>query len=101
MLLSATGNISMILMYFAVFAIIIYFFMIRPDRTRKKAQEELYASMHPGDTVITNSGFYGVIILIEDDLVIVEFGNNRNCRIPMKKEAIASVESPKLKSDEA
>ena len=38
------------------------------------------------------SGFYGVLIDITDDDVIVEFGSNRNCRIPMKKSAIQEVE---------
>ena len=41
-----------------------------------------------------NSGFYGVIIDITDDTVIVEFGSNKNCRIPMQKAAIAQVEKP-------
>ncbi len=27
-------------------------------------------------------------------MVIVEFGNNKNCRIPMYKEAIVEVEKP-------
>ena len=27
-----------------------------------------------------------------DEDVIVEFGNNKNCRIPMRKQAIAEVE---------
>ena len=45
-----------------------------------------------GDTALTTSGFYGVIIDITDDDVIVEFGNNKNCRIPMQKAAIAQVE---------
>ena len=45
-----------------------------------------------GDTVLTTSGFYGTIIDIQDDTVIVEFGNNKNCRIPMQKAAIADVE---------
>ena len=36
----------------------------------------------------------GTIIDINDDMVIVEFGNNRNCRIPMVKEAIVEVEKP-------
>ena len=47
-----------------------------------------------GDIVLTTSGFYGTIIDIQDDTVIVEFGNNRNCRIPMQKAAIAVVERP-------
>ena len=37
-------------------------------------------------------GFYGVLIDISDDTVIVEFGNNKNCRVPMQKAAIAQVE---------
>ena len=47
-----------------------------------------------GDTVLTTAGFYGTIIDIVDDTVIVEFGNNKNCRISMQKKAIAQVEKP-------
>ena len=52
----------------------------------------MLAAMEVGDTVVTTSGFYGVLINITDEDVIVEFGNNRNCRIPMRKSAIAEVE---------
>ena len=36
----------------------------------------------------------GTIDYITDDTVIVEFGSNKNCRIPMQKAAIAQVEKP-------
>ncbi len=52
----------------------------------------MLADLEVGDTVLTTSGFYGVIIDITDGDVIVEFGSNRNCRIPMQKAAIAQVE---------
>ena len=52
----------------------------------------MIASMEVGDSVLTTSGFYGVVIDINDSDVIVEFGSNRNCRIPMQKAAIAQVE---------
>ena len=29
-----------------------------------------------------------------DEIVVVEFGSNKNCRIPMKKAAIVEVEKP-------
>lgn len=45
-----------------------------------------------GDTVLTTSGFYGVIIDIQENDIIVEFGNNKNCRIPMQKAAVAQIE---------
>ena len=56
--------------------------------------EELLESVAVGDTILTSSGFYGVIIDMTDDTVIVEFGNNKNCRIPMQKAAIIQVEKP-------
>ena len=42
----------------------------------------------------TTSGFYGVIINMTEEDVVVEFGNNKNCRIPMAKSAITKVEKP-------
>jgi preprotein translocase subunit YajC len=47
-----------------------------------------------GDYVLTTAGFYGVVIDINDDTVIVEFGNNKNCRIPMQRNAITNIEKP-------
>ena len=69
-------------------------FMMRPQKKEQKRIQAMLASMEVGDTALTTSGFYGVIIDITDDDVIVEFGNNKNCRIPMQKAAIAQIEKP-------
>ena len=80
---------------YAVFLIgLMYFIAIRPQNKEKKRMAELLASVAVGDSVLTSSGFYGVIIDMTDDTVIVEFGNNKNCRIPMQKSAIVQVEKP-------
>lgn len=81
-----------IVIYLVIFGAIVYFLMIRPQRRQKKQQEEKMTSMEPGDSVLTTSGFYGTIVAINGDTVIVEFGNNKNCRIPMSKQAISQVE---------
>ena len=52
----------------------------------------MLADLRVGDCVLTTSGFYGVVIDISDDTLIVEFGSNKNCRIPMQKSAVAQVE---------
>ena len=75
---------------------IMYFLMIRPQKKEKKRMQELLASVAIGDSVLTSSGMYGVIIDMTDDTVIVEFGSNKNCRIPMRKDAIVQVEKPEL-----
>ena len=72
----------------------IYFAMVRPQQKERKKMSELMSSLEVGDYVQTTGGFFGVIIDITDDTVIVEFGNNKNCRIPMTKTAIAQVEKP-------
>lgn len=72
----------------------LWWFMMRPQKKEQKRIQAMLASMEVGDTALTTSGFYGVIIDITDDDVIVEFGNNKNCRIPMQKDAIAQIEKP-------
>ena len=71
-----------------------YFAMIRPQQKEEKKKALMLNELAVGDTVLTTSGFYGTIIDISDDTVIVEFGNNKNCRIPMQKSAVAVVEKP-------
>ena len=72
----------------------LWFFMMRPQRKEQARMKEMVANMEIGDTVLTTSGFYGVIIDITEEDVIVEFGSNKNCRIPMRKAAIAQIEKP-------
>ena len=85
------GGLSMILIFVAVIAIM-YFLMIRPQKKEQKRLSSMINEMEVGDAVVTTSGFYGIVIDITEEDVVVEFGNNRNCRIPMKKAAITQVE---------
>ena len=64
----------------------------RGKKKEEKKAREMQDSVKAGDSITTTSGFYGVVLDVVDDTVIVEFGNNKNCRIPMMKSAIAQVE---------
>lgn len=88
---SGTGGIVMII-YIVLIVAFFYFFMIRPQKKEQKNKNAMLAQLEVGDSVLTSSGFYGMVIDISDDTVIVEFGNNKNCRIPMQKNAIVQVE---------
>ena len=85
--------LSVIVIYVVLFGGL-WWFMMRPQKKEQKRIQAMLASMEVGDTALTTGGFYGVIIDITDDDVIVEFGNNKNCRIPMQKAAIAQIEKP-------
>ena len=71
---------------------IMYFLMLRPQKKEQKRLQAMLNDMEVGDSIVTTGGFYGVIIDMTEEDVIVEFGNNKNCRIPMRKQAIAEVE---------
>ena len=89
------GSIGIIVIYVVALGLMMYFLAIKPQKKQQKAQQQLMDSIEIGDYVLTTSGFYGVIMDITDDDVIVEFGNNKNCRNSMQKKAIAQVEKAK------
>ena len=82
-MLTAAGTPIFTILYMAVIVGFFYFFLIRPQRKEQKEKQAL-----------TTAGFYGVVIDMTEDTVIVEFGNNKNCRIPMQKAAIVQIEKP-------
>lgn len=84
-------NNTFLIIYVVVFVAIIWFFGPMSQKKEKKKREALMSGLAVGDYVLTTSGMYGQIIDITNDMVIVEFGG-KNCRIPMLKAAIASVE---------
>ncbi|MCI9081341.1 MAG: preprotein translocase subunit YajC [Lachnospiraceae bacterium] len=91
---AAGGMTGFSLIWIVVMLVALYFMMIRPQQKETKRKNAMMAELAVGDTILTTSGFYGTVIDITEDTVIVEFGNNKNCRIPMQKSAIALVEKP-------
>ena len=92
-----TSLITMILLY-AVIIGVFWFFAIRQQKKQQKDHDLLIATLEVGDSILTTSGFYGVVIDITDDVVVVEFGNNKNCRIPMKKDNIVEIDKQSSES---
>ena len=72
-----------------------YFMSYRPQKKEREKTEAMLSALELGDSVLTTAGFYGVVIDITDEIVVVEFGSNKNCRIPMKKSSIVEVEKAK------
>ena len=88
---SGMGMVGAIVWMVVLFGIM-YFLMLRPQKKEQKRLQAMLNDMAVGDSIVTTGGFYGVVIDMTEEDVIVEFGNNKNCRIPMRKQAIAEVE---------
>lgn len=94
---AAAGNslgMGVTIVVYALFIFALYFVLFRPQKKEQKRVAAMVAALERGDCILTTSGFYGIVIDIDEDTVIVEFGNNKNCRIPMDKSAISRVEKP-------
>lgn len=68
-------------------AVIFYFFMIRPQQKKQKAQREFIGSIKKGDMVVTIGGMHGRIVNLEDDSVILEV--DKGARIKFDKTSIS------------
>ena len=94
-------NPTFIIIYIVIIGVFAYFFVIRPSQKSRKEKEALKNSLKIGDLVKTTAGFYGEVIDLTDEMVIVEFGNNRNCRIPMDRDAIVDIERSDEQTEKA
>ena len=90
------NNPIVLIIVYAVILGAFWFFLMRPQKKEQKRLQMMLSELAVGDTVLTTSGFYGVVIDVTEEDVIVEFGNNKNCRIPMQKAAITQVEKPNV-----
>ncbi len=72
-----------------------YFLLIRPQRKKQKAEDELRNNIEIGDDVTTIGGIVGRIIAVRDDdeTIVIETGNDKT-RMRFKKWAISSVDTP-------
>ena len=90
-------SIMVIVIYLVVIVGAMYFIAIRPQKKQQKEQQALLASLEVGDTVLTSSGFYGVLIDITEDTVIVEFEIIRRAGFRCRSLPLSRRKSPKNK----
>ena len=64
-------GLMLTLWYAAGFGGIFYFFVIRPERQRRKQQSDMHAGLKKGDEVTTTGGIIGEIVQIKDDRLTI------------------------------
>ena len=66
---AGTSGIFVLIAYIAVFAVLMYFLSVRPQKKRQKTMDAMIANLAVGDSILTTSGFYGVVIDIAEELL--------------------------------
>lgn len=83
----------------AIYGVVLYFLSIRPQKKQEKKMQAMLDALEVGDSIETTSGLFGVVIDISGDILIVEFGGDRHCRIPMRRQAVVSIEKTNAVED--
>ncbi len=92
MLLTATagaGNSGSMIFILLAFFVLMWLFMIRPEKKKQKKVEEMRKALSVGDEVVTIGGIMGTVVHVTDDNITIESGEDR-VRIQLKKWAIST-----------
>lgn len=61
--------------------VVMYFFMIRPQKKQEKELAEMRDNLQVGDEIITTGGIVGSVIIIKDDKLMIETGSGSKITI--------------------
>ncbi len=63
----ASPDMFISILPFVLIFVVMYFLIIRPQRTQMKKRGEMLAAIRRGDTVVTGGGFVGKVTKVIDD----------------------------------
>ena len=65
----------------ALIFVVMWFFMIRPQRKQQKELQNFRDSLKKGDKVVTIGGIYGTVCEVKENSVLIEVDNNVKIRV--------------------
>jgi preprotein translocase subunit YajC len=79
------------LIMLAVFGLIFYFLLYRPQAKRVKEHKALVAALSKGDEVLTGGGLLGKITKVSDDKDFIEIALSENNNVVVQKASVTAV----------
>ena len=86
-------------LYLVVIIAVFYFLLIRPQKKREKEAKNMMDSLKKGDRIVTIGGFYGKIVSVKDDIVVLNLGGENN-KVKIEKSAVRMVVAASNADDE-
>ena len=80
---AASSSSSLIIQFAPILLIfvIMYFLILRPQRTKAKQHQEMVANVRRGDTVVTSGGLIGKVAKVDDSEIQVELAEGVRVRV--------------------
>lgn len=74
---------------------IMYFLIIRPQKTKEKKRLEMISNVRKQDKIVTVGGLHGVVVSVKESEVIVRVDDTKDVKLRIDKSAITSVTAPR------
>jgi preprotein translocase subunit YajC len=89
------------LAFLAVVAVVFYLFVIRPQQQQAKRQQEMIASLQPGDSIVTIGGIFATIVSVNEDRLRVAVADGSELEIASRAvSAVVEGDTDGLPEDE-
>lgn len=86
-----SNYISRLLIPMALFFMVIYVLLLRPQRKKERARKEMLSQIKKNDKVMTIGGIYGTVALIRPDGVVLKIDDNADVRVRFSRTSIAKI----------
>ncbi len=93
-----TGEMIKMIVTFAIFGLIFYFVLIRPQQKRAKQQAEMLKAIKRGDKIMTASGIVGIVASVKEKTLTIKSDDSK---LEISKGAVSEVIERSSESSEA
>ncbi len=76
---------------FMIMAVVIYMFILRPQKVKEAEREVMLDDIKKKDKVITNGGLHGVVLSVKETELMLLIDSSKDIRVKVERDSIASV----------
>ena len=80
---------------------VMYFLIIRPQKTKEKKRLEMISNIRKQDRIVTVGGVHGVVVSVKENEIIVRVDDTKDVKLKIDKSAVTSVSVPKGEQEDA
>lgn len=78
--------------------VFMYFLLIRPQKAKQRAAQDMLNRLAPGDEIVTVGGIYADVVEVDDQKVVLEIAED--VHIEVARRAIASIVPPETETED-
>lgn len=76
---------------FMIMALIIYLFILRPQRVKEAERQRMLADIRKHDKVITSGGLHGVVVNVKETELVLQIDSTKDVKVKVERDSIVSV----------